>query len=196
MATFITAVLAIAFSRLLLQAAARVVFFLVGVILAAILKIILFPFKLVFRLLVGAPRIKKNIRATVSNFRIIDGDTIAVGGQRYRLVGIDAPEMGQGEAGLMSKKHLMDMTRNSQIQIAPRGFDCYNRVLCDLWTLPRDGSKEVHINHQMVKDGFAFIGRDRAFWKRDEKRARRQKKGIWARRMRVQRPDAFRRAAA
>ena len=43
--------------------------------------------------------------------RVVDGDTLRVAGERVRLFGIDAPEIGQpcrdgGDCGAQSKAHL------------------------------------------------------------------------------------------
>ncbi|MDF0674017.1 MAG: thermonuclease family protein [Nitrospira sp.] len=78
--------------------------------------------------------------------RVIDGDTIRVGGERIRLRGIDTPEMSEFD-GPAAKRRLEELLRDGQIRIVPHGRDVYNRLLAD-----------VFVNDQNVADTLILEG--------------------------------------
>jgi micrococcal nuclease len=91
---------------------------------------------------------------------VYDGDTIGVmvegSREKIRLIGIDAPEMGQQPWGKMAKEHLRKLLENSDWVVA-LGFDLqerdkYGRLLRYVTT--PDGSM---INVQMLRDGYAML---------------------------------------
>ncbi|WP_177215195.1 thermonuclease family protein [Tranquillimonas alkanivorans] len=163
-----------------------------GTIVRLTLRGIALTVRSIWRLIFGPPVIRRRATACVRNPYVIDGDTIAVGRQRYRLLGIDAPEMSQGEAGPAARAHLIKLIGGGEVEISASGRDCYDRILCDLWSRGANGAEGRHLNLAMVEDGYAFATRDRDFWKRHERRARRRKAGIWASRRRIARPDQHR----
>ncbi len=75
--------------------------------------------------------------AATNNVRIIDGDTVDVNGVRYRLEGIDAPEISQQcraysgtwECGKAARNALEDMTTGKQVECVGDQTDYYGRVL-------------------------------------------------------------------
>lgn len=92
--------------------------------------------------------------------KVHDGDTVSViinnNEERVRLIGIDAPEMGQGQWGKKAKRKLLDMIRKSdntvRIELDVDERDKYGRVLAYLWT------KDMKmINEEMVKSGYALL---------------------------------------
>lgn len=94
---------------------------------------------------------------TVSVVRVHDGDTVSVvfkgKRQKLRLIGIDAPEMGQEPWGLRAKRHLKKILKSSGYKVR-LGFDIertdkYGRLLGYLWT--EDGSM---VNTKMIRDGY------------------------------------------
>jgi endonuclease YncB( thermonuclease family) len=115
--------------------------------------------------------------------RVIDGDTIDISGQRVRLEGIDAPELGQtcetalgqnwpcGRASVMALKRLIGQ---KQMSCEQRGQDKYRRVLAVCFV---DGR---NINEAMVRDGFAwaFVKYSNEFASA-ELTARAAKSGVW-----------------
>jgi micrococcal nuclease len=89
-----------------------------------------------------------------------DGDTVSVilrgREEKVRLIGIDAPELGQKPWGRKAKKHLEEiLSRTGWITLLEfdvQERDKYGRLLAYLWT--RD--KKL-INLEMLKDGFAVL---------------------------------------
>jgi micrococcal nuclease len=73
--------------------------------------------------------------------RALDGDTIACDGERIRLIGVDAPEMGpcpefracvQGDP-LLSKYSLEAALEAGPVQVESFGVDHYGRTLALVW---------------------------------------------------------------
>lgn len=92
--------------------------------------------------------------------KVHDGDTVSViinnNEERVRLIGIDAPEMGQGQWGRKAKRKLQEIIRKSdktvRIELDVDERDKYGRVLAYLWT------KDMNmINEELVKSGYAFL---------------------------------------
>ena len=92
-------------------------------------------------------------------FYVIDGDTLSVDGERLRLRGIDAPEMGQacrdeaGETwacGQAARHALLRLVDRDDVQCRGAGHDRYGRLLveCD--------AKGRSINGSMVAQGMAL----------------------------------------
>ena len=86
---------------------------------------------------------------------IIDGDTFWHQGRRYRIWGIDAPEMGEAN-GAAAKQHLERLANQRDLNIIPRDTDVYGRVVVQVFCGRRD------IGEAMVEDGFA-LSRNNAY---------------------------------
>jgi micrococcal nuclease len=116
--------------------------------------------------------------------RITDGDTFRCrDGRRVRLIGIDTPELGQGDAGRQARAALRRLlppgsaVRLEQ-DVAPR--DRYGRELAHVWA----GSRLV--NEALLLEGWAMLytvppnvkyaGR----LERAQKKARAAGAGLWA----------------
>jgi len=92
--------------------------------------------------------------------RVHDGDTVSVvigqKTEKVRLLGIDAPEMGQRPWGGKAKRHLEELlSRNGWIvslEFDVRKRDKYGRLLAYLW-----GKDDRLINLGMVEDGYAVL---------------------------------------
>jgi micrococcal nuclease len=89
-----------------------------------------------------------------------DGDTVSViinnRKERVRLIGIDAPEMGQKSWGKKAKKYLETILDSSGWEVTLE-FDVdkrdkYGRILAYLWTKNRE-----MVNLLMVKNGYAML---------------------------------------
>lgn len=120
--------------------------------------------------------------------KVHDGDTVTVlmEGREYRtrLVGIDAPEMGQGVWGKNAKKHLIKIMKQNNWKISVETdvvkIDKYNRLLAYLWTKDNE-----LINERMILDGYAALftiqpnSKYADRFKKAQRIAREEKHGIW-----------------
>ena len=92
--------------------------------------------------------------------RVNDGDTITVRIgrelERIRLIGIDAPEMGQEPWGLRAREHLKALINSSSRDVTLEydvvRRDKYDRLLSYVWTKDRK-----MLNAEMLKDGYAVL---------------------------------------
>ncbi|WP_395612110.1 thermonuclease family protein [Allosphingosinicella sp.] len=132
-------------------------------------------------------------RGTAVAVRVVDGDTLAVDGQRIRLFGIDAPERDQMcEAGGRSYacgraagEALARLIGDARPACAERDRDPYGRSVAVCRIAGRD------LNRAMVAEGWAVAytrySRD---YVRDEAEARRARRGLWQ--GRFERPEQYR----
>lgn len=79
--------------------------------------------------------------------RVVDGDTIRVGGERIRLRGIDTPEMSELD-GPTAKRRLEELLRTGPIRIVPHGRDVYNRLLADVFV------NEQNVAETLIMEGY------------------------------------------
>ena len=118
---------------------------------------------------------------------VIDGDTIFADGVKYRLHGIDAPEMGQ-TGGKAAKGQLEKLLRNRFVTIEVIEADRYGRKVAKLYTDKGD------ICRTMVETGYA-----RAYFHPDYRGAQHAaqagKAGLWKLKGGMPDPGAFRRAS-
>lgn len=92
--------------------------------------------------------------------RVNDGDTVSViidnRREKVRLIGIDAPEIGQRPWGDEAKKYLENILSSSgwrtRLEFDVERRDKYGRILAYLWT--PDGRL---VNLMMVKSGYAML---------------------------------------
>lgn len=96
---------------------------------------------------------------TASVLRVNDGDTITVRingrSERIRLIGIDAPELGQFPWGVKAKRHLEELLSSSRevfVEFDVDRHDKYGRLLAYV----RTGGGRM-INEEMLKDGYAVL---------------------------------------
>lgn len=90
--------------------------------------------------------------------QVHDGDTVTLrlNGKKYRtrLIGMDAPEMGQRPWGRRAKQHLIEIMRRTgwtvYVETDTEKQDKYGRLLAYLWT-----KKHVLIEEKMIIDGYA-----------------------------------------
>jgi len=123
--------------------------------------------------------------------RVYSGDTIKVEDQnsivKVRLVGIDAPETGEDAEqpgqplSEESRVYLSRMVFKKSVDIISYGYDIDNRILGVVHLDRKD------VNLDMVRAGMAEIypgkappGFDLAPFRRAEKKARQDKKGVWS----------------
>ena len=115
---------------------------------------------------------------------VVDGDTIAMQGQRIRFEGIDAPERSQtcrdggGErydCGHSATRALAQKIAGETVDCEPHGWDRYGRILA----VCRAG--DVDLNAWMVREGWAVAYlRYSLSYVPAEIEARFARRGIWA----------------
>lgn len=116
--------------------------------------------------------------------RVVDGDTFyCADGRKVRLIGMDSPELGQGESGREARKALSRLLPvGGQVRlegdVTPR--DRYGRTLAYAWS----GGRLV--NEAMVRGGWAVLYtvppnvKYARRLERAQKRARAEGAGLWA----------------
>jgi hypothetical protein len=84
-----------------------------------------------------------------SQIRSIDGDTFAVGAERFRVRGINAPETTEA-GGFGATQRLDLLLREGPVLVIPYGQDTYGRTLA-----------EVYVNNRNVADVMKEEGHDK-----------------------------------
>jgi micrococcal nuclease len=117
-----------------------------------------------------------------------DGDTVTLrmNGKEYRtrLIGMDAPEMGQEPWGRRAQEHLRKLLKEVQWRVSVETdvekYDKYDRLLAYLWK--PDGEM---LNERMIRDGYAVIftlqpnSSHAGRFRKAQRAAREEKRGIW-----------------
>jgi micrococcal nuclease len=123
-------------------------------------------------------------RVTAAN----DGDTITLrmDNRKYkaRLIGFDAPEMGQEPWGEKAREHLREMLKGSRwivsVEQGIEKYDKYGRLLVYIWT-----KDKTFVNEQMLADGYAVLftfqpnSKYADLFRKAQRLARSSKSGIW-----------------
>lgn len=132
-------------------------------------------------ILIAAKLDQINSETHSGRFFVIDGDTLAKGGERFRLLGIDAPELSQtcergGESwpcGEEARRILQGLSAGPDFSCSGSSKDRYGRLLvyCSA------GGKDV--SAAMVAAGFAVASGYFQF-SGEQAAARREARGIWA----------------
>ena len=117
-------------------------------------------------------------KTLTGRYRIVDGDSLALGKVRFRLLGIDAPELSQictragtpWNCGTEAKDRLASFA-TGDIDCKGGRKDKYGRFLVTCF------HKGMNINREMVLRGMAVTFGD---YEIEEKRARAAHAGLWA----------------
>ena len=127
--------------------------------------------------------VSPTIEAAAGTALVIDGDTIEVDGQNYRLHGIDAPEAGQKcsranggtwKCGDTATEALVSLLSGKDVQCDDRGQDAFNR------TIAVCSANGIEINREMVLKGYAWAFRKFSEdYVPEEDKARSEGLGIW-----------------
>ena len=134
--------------------------------------------------------------ALADNFKVVDGDTIVLNGEKIRFSGIDTPELKQTclqddqevACGMFAKMLLIKKIGNHSPECISEGKDAYKRILAECFVNGESLSKFL------VRSGYAFAYRKYSTkFIQDEEFAKANKLGMWA--MTFQYPWDFRKAS-
>ena len=125
----------------------------------------------------------------IGTVRVVDGDTLAIGADRIRLRGMDAPEIGQQcrhggksyDCGRQAREALVAVIDGGKVTCNARRKDRYGRLIATCYL----GS--VDLGRRIVEEGWAVASGD---YDLSERRARAEGRGIWA--GEFERPDDWR----
>lgn len=118
--------------------------------------------------------------------RLADGDSFSLGRERYRLYGIDAPELHQQctdangrpwACGTRARSELRRIIGTNPVQCRTQSIDRYGRSIAVCHVAGRDLAEE------MVRSGFATVIERRGApnpYDAAQAEARAEKRGIWA----------------
>lgn len=121
------------------------------------------------------------------DIRIIDADTVKIGQEKIRLLGIDAPETAQTctcgwekvECGKRATAALKDFVGTDKIYCKGDKRDRYGRTIGECF-IRRNGA-EISLNQWLVSNGYAvaYTQYSKKF-ANDEAIAQTEKRGFWA----------------
>ncbi len=133
--------------------------------------------------------------ASEKEIQVIDGDTIHIGKLKYRLFGIDAPEIKQIcekdntkiQCGVIAKSVLKNKIADKIPECIVKDKDRYQRLVAECFI-----GKES-LSRFMVREGYAvaYTQYSKDFIE-DEKYAKENKLGIWS--MNFQMPSEYRKS--
>jgi endonuclease YncB( thermonuclease family) len=97
---------------------------------------------------------------------VVDGDTIHRGGERIRIIGLDAPETRRAKCeaerrlGYLAKARLVEIINSGKMRIRRMGKDRYGRTLARVRVSGRN------VADILVKEGYArpYWGGKRMSW--------------------------------
>ena len=119
---------------------------------------------------------------TQQEIRIVDGDTIHINKIKYRLHGIDAPEIKQlckikeknYKCGVKSKEFLVSLIGSKSVKCNHKDKDRYKRIVAECF------AGETNLNKELVRNGWALAYRDYSKdYVIDEEYAQENNLGMW-----------------
>ncbi len=132
--------------------------------------------------------------------KVYDGDTVLLLMDNKtcltRLIGFDAPEMGQEPWGEKAREHLRTMLKDSgwnvSVETDIEKYDKYGRLLVYVWT-----KDKTFINERMLADGYAVLStfppntKYVDLFRKAQRTARENKSGIWGSNGLKERPTKY-----
>ena len=125
---------------------------------------------------------RENDVKTKAQIRIVDGDTIHINKVKYRLHGIDAPEMKQlckikeknYKCGVRSKEFLVSLIDKQSVKCSHKDKDRYKRIVAECF------AGQINLNKELVRNGWALAYRDYSRdYVIDEEYAQENNLGMW-----------------
>ena len=135
--------------------------------------------------------------ASAEYVKVVDGDSLEIGGRRIRLLEIDAPEYKQYcfdsghkkyDCGKESRRYLDDLLKKRAYKVQCKKLDAdrYDRELSECF------AEDININLAMIEAGWAVTYRtNNPLYLEAEKQAKASKKGVWQ--GKFMRPEYYRR---
>ena len=126
--------------------------------------------------------VKNDSVNTQQKIRIVDGDTIHINKIKYRLHGIDAPEIKQlckkkeknYKCGVKSKEFLVSLIGSKSVKCNHKDKDRYKRIVAECFV------GETNLNKELVRNGWALAYRDYSKdYVIDEEYAQENNLGMW-----------------
>lgn len=117
------------------------------------------------------------------NVKVIDGDTIHIGVNKYRFSGIDTPEMKQVckqedksiLCGVLARDALIQKINNQPVTCKQETIDRYKRIVAECFV------KNESLSKYLVRNGYAFAYRRYSTkFVEDEEYARANQLGLWS----------------
>jgi endonuclease YncB( thermonuclease family) len=139
--------------------------------------------RFLFAFLFALSPIAGQAQSVVGAAAVIDGDTLDVNGQRFRLFGVDAPEIQQScsrgqedwACGTDAGRQLATLIAGRTVRCETRDTDAYGRIVA----VCRAGSMDLA--QAMVQTGFALAFRRYSLdYVADEAVARSAGRGLWS----------------
>jgi micrococcal nuclease len=132
--------------------------------------------------------------------KVYDGDTVLLlmDNETYltRLIGFDAPEMGQEPWGKKAREHLRTLLKGSgwsvSVETDIEKYDKYGRLLAYIWT-----TDKTFVNERMLADGYAVLftfqpnSKYVDLFRNAQHNARKKKSGIWGQDGLKERPTEY-----
>lgn len=116
-------------------------------------------------------------------FRVIEGDFVALGNLKIRLVGIDAPEMAQQctgsdggfwECAAQAEDRMREMLRSAElVECFSNSRDNYGHYVA---SCQADGQD---IGARLVEEGLAWPNREQGYYQPEVEAAQAENLGIW-----------------
>ena len=133
--------------------------------------------RLLFAILLIAAGAASAADLIVGPARVVDGDTLAIGDERIRIIGIDAPERGH-PAGPRATAALRELVGDRDVACEVRGRDRWGRALA----VCRAGG--IDVAREMVRQGWALAwypagGIQGPSYDGAETEARQRDAGVW-----------------
>lgn len=134
-------------------------------------------------LILGSVVFPAHAETLSGNARVVDGDTLAVAGERIRLDGIDAPETSQPctrngrrwACGRAATRAMRRLIGRNHVRCEVSGRDRYGRAIATCFAAGRD------LQQQLVRQGLALAYRKYSTrYVPDEDAARAEGRGLWA----------------
>jgi endonuclease YncB( thermonuclease family) len=115
--------------------------------------------------------------------KVIDGDTIHIGVNKYRFSGIDTPEMKQVckkedktiLCGVLARDALIQKINNQSVTCKQETIDRYKRIVAECFV------KNESLSKYLVRNGYAFAYRKYSTkFVEDEEYAKTNQLGLWS----------------